>query len=260
MNSHQSKDDNKLKLRRFFFIYQILVIAYTTGILWLKRNPLSLIFSAISPFSLLFVLFVISNGQYTQFALIGSLVMALVGYGLALGQDISYYKIEYKIQDMFVASPVSATTYMIGLALSEILFGFPALIVLTSLLIYFGIELIFLPLMIITIFIIWITTSAMGFFLSSHMLHMKNATQIITFINVIMTVLPPVFYSAEILPEVLQYVAYSIPTTHASIIMQYAIGLPTPENWSLELGFSVQILFAIGFVILAKTKSIWREP
>ena len=128
MNSHQSKDSNKLKLKRFFFIYQILVIAYATGILWLKRNPLSLIFSAISPFSLLFVLFVISNGQYTQFALIGSLVMALVGYGLALGQDISYYKIEYKIQDMFVASPVSATTYMIGLALSEILFGFPALI------------------------------------------------------------------------------------------------------------------------------------
>ena len=260
MNSNYDKNDNKLKLERFFFIYQILVIAYTTGILWLRRNPLSLIFSAISPFSLLFILFVISDGQYTQFALVGSMVMALVGYGLALGQDISYYKIEYKIQDVFVASPVSSTTYMIGLALSEILFGFPALAVLISLLILFGIELMFLPLMIFTIITIWITTSAMGFFLSSHMLHMKNATQIISFINVAMTVLPPVFYSAEILPEVLQYIAYLIPTTHASIILQYAIGLPTPDNWSLELGFSVQVLFAIGFIVLAKKKSIWREP
>ena len=89
-----------------------------TGILWLQRNPLSLVFSAISPFSLLFVLFVISNGQYVQFALVGSLVMALVGYGLSLGQDISFYKTEYKIQDMFVASPVSSLTYMLGLALS----------------------------------------------------------------------------------------------------------------------------------------------
>ena len=29
--------------------------------------------------------------------------MATVGYGLALGQDISFYKTEYKIQDIFVA-------------------------------------------------------------------------------------------------------------------------------------------------------------
>ena len=73
---------------------QISIIAYMTGILWLRRNPISLLFSAISPFSLLFVLFVVSNGQYTQFAIVGSLVMALVGYGLSLGQDISLYKTE----------------------------------------------------------------------------------------------------------------------------------------------------------------------
>src|SRR6476619_3064428 len=126
---------------------QILIIAYMTGILWLQRNPLSLVFSAISPFSLLFVLFVISNGQYTQFAVAGSLVMALVGYGLALGQDISFYKTEYKIQDVFVASPVSPLTYMTGLAFSELLFGLPALIVLTALAAYFGTSFVNLPLL-----------------------------------------------------------------------------------------------------------------
>ncbi len=103
---------------------KILLIAYMTGILWLRRNPISLLFSAISPFSILFVLFVVSNGQYLQFAVSGSLVMALVGYGLALGQDISFYKTEYKIQDVFVASPVSSLTYMTGLALSQILLVF----------------------------------------------------------------------------------------------------------------------------------------
>ena len=87
---------------------------------------MSMVFSALSPFSLLFVLFVVSNGQYVQFALAGSLVMSLVGYGLSLGQDISFYKTEYKIQDMFVASSVSSLTYMTGLALSELLFGLPA--------------------------------------------------------------------------------------------------------------------------------------
>ena len=144
---------------------QILIIAYMTGILWLQRNPLSLVFSAISPFSLLFVLFVISNGQYVQFALVGSLVMALVGYGLSLGQDISFYKTEYKIQDMFVASPVSSLTYMLGLALSQLLFGLPALIVLAILVAVFVTSIVFIPILLAIIFLTWASMSSMGFFL-----------------------------------------------------------------------------------------------
>ena len=238
---------------------QILLIAYMTGILWLRRNPISLFFSAISPFSLLFVLFVVSNGQYLQFAVSGSLVMALVGYGLALGQDISFYKTEYKIQDVFVASPVSALTYMTGLALSQILFGLPALIVLTSLTAYLGTSISVVPLLILTIFLIWGATSAIGFFLSSHMLHMRNATQIISFVNVILAVLPPVFYSIERLPSELQYIAYAVPTTHASLMLQYIMGIPTPEGWNIGLGLVIQVIYLVGFVLLAKTKAIWRD-
>jgi ABC-2 type transport system permease protein len=238
---------------------QILLIAYMTGILWLRRNPISLFFSAISPFSLLFVLFIVSNGQYLQFAVSGSLVMALVGYGLALGQDISFYKTEYKIQDVFVASPVSALTYMTGLALSQILFGLPALLVLTFLTAYLGTSISVVPLLILTIFLIWGAMSAIGFFLSSHMLHMRNATQIISFVNVILAVLPPVFYSIERLPLELQYIAYTVPTTHASLMLQYIMGIPTPEGWNVGLGLVIQVIYLVGFVLLAKTKAVWRD-
>ena len=238
---------------------QILIIAYMTGILWLQRNPLSLVFSAISPFSLLFVLFVISNGQYVQFALVGSLVMALVGYGLSLGQDISFYKTEYKIQDMFVASPVSSLTYMLGLALSQLLFGLPALIVLAILVAAFVTSIVFIPILLAIIFLTWASMSSMGFFLSSHMLHMRNATQIISFVNVVLAVLPPVFYSLNKLPEPLQYLSYFVPTTHASLILQYIMGLETPKEWSLAYGFMVQMIYLVGFLLLAKTKAMWRE-
>ncbi len=238
---------------------QALLIAYLTGFLWLRRNPMSMVFTAISPFSLLFVLFVISNGHYIQFAIAGSLVMALVGYGLALGQDISFYKTEYKIQDVFVASPVSPLTYMTGLAFSELLFGLPALIVLTALAAYFGTSFVNLPLLLSNIVLIWGAMSAMGFFLSSHMLHMRNATQVISFVNVILAVIPPVYYSIERLPLALHYLAYLLPTTHASIILQYTMGLPTPKEWSVGLGITVQLVYLVGLVLLAKTKAIWRE-
>ncbi len=240
-------------------IRQAFLIAHMTGILWLRRNPVSMVFTAISPFSLLFVLFVISNGQYTNIAAAGSLVMALVGYGLALGQDISFYKTEYKVQDVFVASPVSPLTYMMGLALSELLFGLPALIVLAALVVYFGASLYSIPLLVATILLIWGAMSAMGFFLSSHMLHMRNATQVISFVNVILAVLPPVFYSINRIPEWLLPLAYAIPTTHASLMLQTMMGLRTPVGWSLGFGFAVQLAYLIGFIALAKTKAIWRE-
>ncbi len=240
-------------------VRQAFLIAYSTGILWLRRNPSSLFFSAISPFSLLFVLFVISNGQYSQFAIAGSLVMALVGYGLALGQDISFYKTEYKIQDVFVASPVSPLTYMMGLALSELLFGLPALTVLAALVVYFGASIFNIPLLIATILLLWSSMSAMGFFLSSHMLHMRNATQVISFVNVILAVLPPVFYPIANLPDSLRYLSYAVPTTHASLMLQHSMGLPTPAEWSLGFGYAVQVAYLVGFVVLAKTKAIWRE-
>jgi ABC-2 type transport system permease protein len=241
-------------------VRQACLIAYSTGILWLQRNPMSLVFTAISPFSLLFVLFVVSNGQYTHYAVAGSLVMALVGYGLALGQDISFYKTEYKIQDIFVASPVSPLTYMMGLALSELLFGLPALTVLAALVVYFGAPLAAMPLLVATIVLLWSSMSAMGFFLSSHMLHMRNATQVISFVNVVLAVLPPIFYPVTNLPsDSLRYLSYVVPTTHASLMFQSIMGLPTPSDWSLGLGFAVQVAYLVGFVTLAKTKAIWRE-
>ena len=239
-------------------IRQAFLIAYMTGILWLRRNPMSLVFTAISPFSLLFVLFVISGGKYTYFAVAGSLVMALVGYGLALGQDISFYKTEYKVQDVFVASPVSPLTYMMGLALSELLFGLPALAVLAAFVLYLG-SYVSIPLLVATVLLKWGAMSAMGFFLSSHMLHMRNATQVISFVNVILAVLPPIFYPINIVPEVLRPLAYAVPTTHASLILQYIMGMPTPAGWSVVVGLVVQIIYLVGFIALAKTKAIWRE-
>ncbi len=244
----------------YFIIKQIMIIAYSTGFLWLKRNPISLFFSTISPFSILFVLFIIGNGKYTEFAIAGSLIMALVSYGLSLGQDISLYKTEYKIQDLFVASPVSPLTYMTGLAISQLLFGFPALSVLVGLTLVYAHNLADVIMLVVTILVIWGTTSSLGFFLSSHMMHMRNATQIISFVNIFITILPPVFYPINIIPEPLQTFAYIVPTTHASILVQDIMHQQVPVNWTPQLGLLIEFLYLVGFIVLAKTRSVWREP
>jgi ABC-2 type transport system permease protein len=68
-----------------------------------------------------------------------------------------------------------------------------------------------------------------------------------------------VFYPITFMPEALRPLAYAMPTTHASLMLQYIMGDPTPPEWSLGFGFAVQIVYLIGFVALARTKAIWRE-
>ncbi|MCD6038435.1 MAG: ABC-type polysaccharide/polyol phosphate export system, permease component [Nitrososphaeraceae archaeon] len=42
-------------------------------------------------------------------------------------------------------------------------------------------------------------------------------------------------------------------------MLQYTMGFPTPEEWSIALGFGVQVAYLIGFIVLAKIKALWRE-
>jgi ABC-2 type transport system permease protein len=89
---------------------------------------------------------------------------------------------------------------------------------------------------------------------------MRNVSQIISFVNVVLSIIPPVFYSIDRLPIQLQYASYFVPTTHASLIIQSTMGISTPKEWSIELGLFVQVLYLLGFVFLAKAKALWREP
>src|ERR687890_854113 len=130
-------------------VKQAFLIAHMNGLLWLRRYPASLIFTAMIPFSFLFIVFVIGGRQYIPLALSGSLVAAAASYGLATGNNIINWKVEYKLQDIFVSSPVSSFTYMVGIALAELLFGLPAFVVLATLIVIFSSNFFFSTLVVI---------------------------------------------------------------------------------------------------------------
>jgi ABC-2 type transport system permease protein len=235
-------------------------LAYPHGILFLRRNPVSPLLNAATPFSLLFIVFVITGGSYVHLALVGSLVMALATVGLAVGQDVVVYRMEHKLQDIFASSPVSTLTYMAGLALSQLLFGMPSLAILTGLVIFLGgIPLFYVPVLIVTMLLVWASMSALGFFISSRISHQRVTNQIITTVNIGFGVVPPVFYSMALLPQQLHILAYLAPTTHASLILQQIAGLPTPADWSIGIGFGALGASLIAFLLLASLKTVGSD-
>ena len=232
-------------------------IMYYLGFTPMLRNPLFIAFVFSTPFTLLFILFVASNGTALPYGLAGALTMVTTELGLFVGTDLATYKLQNRFQDIVVASPVSPTTYMFGVALSDLIFGSPALVILFALMAGQGAPLVSLAAALGVVVLLWATTTSLGFFFSAYAPNTQNAFIINGFITTILSVLPPVYYSVNALPKFLLPLAVIIPTTEASSLFQGTIGL----GYSIApaAGFAVLVAATLITLLLVSFRMKWRE-
>ena len=232
-------------------------IMYYLGFIPMLRNPLFIAFVFSTPFTLLFILFVASNGSALPYGLAGALTMVTTELGLFVGTDLASYKLQNRFQDIVVASPVSPLVYMFGVALSELIFGSPALIILFVMIAGQGASTISLLGCFGVVMLLWVTTTSLGFFFSAFAPNTQNAFIINGFITTLLSVLPPVYYSVNVLPKFLVPVAEIIPTTEASALFQGTIGL----GYSISplSGFVVLLAATIIMLLLVSFRMRWRE-
>ena len=232
-------------------------IMYYLGFTPMVRNPLFMAFVFSTPFTLLFILFVASNGTALPYGLAGALTMVTTELGLFVGTDLASYKLQNRFQDIVVASPVSPVTYMFGVALSDLIFGSPALVILFALMAGQGAPLVSLAGVLGVVLLLWATATSLGFFFSAYAPNTQNAFIINGFITTILSVLPPVYYSVNVLPKFLVPVAEIIPTTEASSLFQGSIGLgySIPPLW----GFVVLLAATLITLLLVSFRMRWRE-
>ncbi len=230
---------------------------YYLGFIPMLRNPLFIAFVFSTPFTLLFILFVASEGTALPYGLAGALTMVTTELGLFVGTDLASYKLQNRFQDMVVASPVSPLVYMFGVALSELLFGSSALLILFALIAGQGASALSLVACLGVVLLLWVTTTSLGFFFSAYAPNTQNAFIINGFITTILSVLPPVYYSVNVLPGYLVPLAEVIPTTEASSLFQGAIGL----GYSVPPAFGFLVLLAATVIalLLVSFRMRWRE-
>ncbi len=121
------------------------IIGYMLSITWLRRNLMSLVWLFATPFSLLFIITVTTGGRSFALGVVGSLLLVLSTVGTGIAGDATWYRLETKLQDFFVASPVNQIGYLLGIAFAGLFFASPALVVLLPLLVYIGLPLISTP-------------------------------------------------------------------------------------------------------------------
>jgi len=239
---------------------QILASVLVNSVYAMKNYPVVLVNTILAPISFLIIVNFVSRGALLSQAIEGAFIMSMFSSGMGLQSDLSHLKNDFKIQDMVVASPASPAAYVLGMALSEIVYSIPALVTLTVLMAAFvhpsaaqSLELLAVMLMMFT------TSVTLGFTLSTFTSDIIQSFAFSGLISTLFTTLPPVYYPITYIPLPFRYLAYLSPTTYAAEIAQSASGLLSLSTESVALAWLVLGGVTIAFAFIAVTKARWRE-
>ena len=239
---------------------QVYASVLLNAIYAMLNYPITLVNTLMAPLSILIIIALVSHGALLDVSIEGALIASMVASGISIQGDLSHLKNDFKLQDMIVSSPTSASVYMAGMALSEIVYSLPAFIVLTALAALFIHTTIVGYLTIFSILIMmFIFSISLGFLISTFSSDVMQNWAFSGILSTLLTTIPPIYYTITYIPLPYRYIAYISPTTYAAEIVQNAIGaLPLSSamlalDWTVILGISVLLLF------LAVRKNRWRE-
>lgn len=237
----------------------VLAIAWFYGFLPLSRNILWTLNYIGSPLSFLFLIHLYGGEFRTVYALAGAFVMVTLSTSVSMETEAAFNRIILKFQDIYVASPLKPISYIIGLATANILSAIPGILiflVLTYLLA--SPHALFIPALMLSLTSVWITFSTIGFLISTLARDVKDLWTWTPILTIAFSVLPPVFYPAEILPRDVWWVVYLIPSATASRMLQATLGgvsLDFQDAIYLSLGLLAQL--AVSVLVLLRINR-WR--
>lgn len=239
-----------------------LAIIELNGLKPMQRQPLFLLNTLASPFSFLFFEFIVSQGRLVMYGVAGGMVLTILSIGTSLQTDLTHYRQDLKMQEMMVASPVGAFTWVLGFALSEFVFAIPGMsifIVLSVLLGSYVFGWVSAVAIFATLVLIWIFATSLGFTLSTYLKDVRETFAIAPILSIFLTVVPPVYYPISYIPLWLRPLAYISPTTWAANLVQGALGLTPLSLTQGLLDGAVLLACAIALFFISWAKAKWRE-
>ena len=227
---------------------------------WVWRSPAAAIVPLLQPFFFLYFLHLIAPPEYFPLQVAGAMLFSTQNIGSWCLSDSAVFRIELRLQDIFVASPHDKLHYLFGVAFSNIIPALPALVALGVILATIAsVSLAGWLVLIGCILIIWVLYSAIGIAVSSRLRSQREVWPVGNLIFTLLGILSPLYYPLSILPPVWRELAQLLPATYAALLVQGALGLQpaTPASLALDAGLLV-LSTAVGLV-LAWWLYEWRE-
>ena len=227
---------------------------------WVWRSPAAAIVPLLQPFFFLYFLHLIAPAEYFPLQVAGAMLFSTQNIGSWCLSDSAVFRIELRLQDIFVASPLDKMRYLFGIAFSNLIPAAPALIALGIILAsvaQVSLEGWFvLGACIVTI---WILYSAIGIAVSSRLKSQREVWPVGNLIFTLLGILSPLYYPLSRVPPIWQALAHILPSTYAALLVQGALGLG-PAG-SQDLGLDAALLAVSTGIGLAAAWRLyqWRE-
>ena len=239
---------------------QILAIAEMLALPQLRR-PVTYILILAIPAMFLYLFWLVGGMRLGRHVLFGSLIAIPLNAGIiALPQSIVTYKFR-KLQDMYVASPVTQFVYLMGNALARLLFAVPGVLFIGGILLW-GRYMPFsaIPTTIVVLLICWAVGCALGFMIAMYVTNVMVVSEISSLLALVLVMLPPVSYPLELVGANWRWLALMVPSASAAQLIKVASGA-SQINGSVYVFTEWAVLLGSGllFLWLALTKSSWRE-
>jgi ABC-2 type transport system permease protein len=239
---------------------QLLAGILVNAVYAMKNYPVVLLNTVLSPLSFLLVIFFVSRGALIGEAIEGAFIMSMFSSGMGLQADLSHLKNDFKLQEMVVSSPTTPAFYVLGMALSELVYSLPALAVLTVLAAVFLHPSLFQAVSLIAVMLLMFTASVtLGFTLSTFSSDIMQSFAVSSLISTLFSTLPPVYYPITFIPLPFRYLAYLSPTTYAAGIAQNAMGFLQLDSTALLADWAVLIGVSASLALIAVKKARWRD-
>ena len=231
------------------------------GLIPIRSQPLYLVNLLASPLSFLFFLTVVSHGALLRYGITGGLILTMLSAGTGLQSDLTHYRHDLKLQDIVVASPVEAPIYVLGMALSELVYSVPGIAVFVVLFVVEGLATaLSVSTLLGVVLLVWGFGTALAFTLATYFEDVRETFMFSPLISLVLTVLPPVYYPLRYLPAWAQVVARFSPTTYAAALVQGSVGLAPLSLASAELDWAILGAVTAALFAVAAFKARWKEP
>jgi ABC-2 type transport system permease protein len=233
---------------------QLLASILVNAIYEMRNYPVILVNTLISPLSFLILIFFVSRGELLGIAILGGMIMTMFQSGMFLQADLSHLKNDFRLQEMVVASPTGPGAYVAGMALSELIYSSPALLVLIVPVTWFQAVAIAIILL-----LMFLSSVSLGFALSTVSSDIVQSFGFSRLITTLFSTLAPVYYPLTLIPEPYQVLAYLSPTTYTARLVQALAGFAVVPPGTMLLDATVVVGLTALFLYIGVLKSRWRE-
>ncbi len=239
----------------------LLTFVQLNGIIPIRTQPLFVLNLLASPLSFLFFIFIVSRGALIQYGVMGGMILTMLSVGTGLQADLTHYRHDLKFQDVVVASPVEASVYVAGMALSELVYSLPAVAVFVLIFVLEGWATVTSVAVVTGVLVlVWAFASALAFTLATYFQDVRETFLFSPLISLGLTVVPPVYYPLSYLPAWAQTAALFSPTTYAAELVQGSVGLVQLPFYTAVRDWVVLVAFVVALLLIAAFKARWREP